>query len=148
MLKSARLDCRWLYRLWKVLMVGDAFNNVTPLGTIGGEPVKAALLKTHFSVGYREGAASLVLAKTTNLVGLVVFLAAGFSLTLLHPDLPRASKLAAGIGLAIFAASIAGLFFVQRLRIASRAGSWLGDRRIGRRIGDWVQHHPKSIGRA
>ena len=37
---------RRLYDLWKIRMVGEAFNIATPLGTMGGEPVKAALLKT------------------------------------------------------------------------------------------------------
>ena len=35
---------RRLYDLWKIRMVGKAFNVATPLGTMGGEPVKAALL--------------------------------------------------------------------------------------------------------
>lgn len=35
---------RQLYDLWKIRMVGKAFNMATPLGTMGGEPVKAALL--------------------------------------------------------------------------------------------------------
>ena len=41
---TARPTARWAGALWKTWMVGEAFNTVTPLGSFGGEPVKAALL--------------------------------------------------------------------------------------------------------
>ena len=62
---------RRLYDLWKIRMVGETFNIATPLGTMGGEPVKAALLKNVLGVAYDQGIASLVLAKTINLIALV-----------------------------------------------------------------------------
>src|SRR5215475_15841037 len=79
---SARAIPRRLYALWKVWMVGDAFNTVTPLGSFGGEPVKAALLKRHHGIGLREGTAALVLAQTINIMTLVLFLIAGVGLML------------------------------------------------------------------
>ena len=44
----------WLWHLWLVNMVGEAMNVVMPFGSLGGEPVKAWLLKRHYLVGYRE----------------------------------------------------------------------------------------------
>ena len=32
-------------KLWEIRTIGDAYNTITPLGTMGGEPVKAHLLK-------------------------------------------------------------------------------------------------------
>ncbi|HEX9791760.1 MAG TPA: MMPL family transporter, partial [Kiloniellales bacterium] len=58
MLPSARLDAGWLYRLWKVRMVGEALNLVIPAGSLGGEPVKAFLLKRFYGIVYRESGAS------------------------------------------------------------------------------------------
>src|SRR5262245_58210164 len=75
---TARATGHWVHALWKVWMVGDAINTVTPLGSFGGEPVKAALLKKHYGVGLREATAALVLAQTVNIIALVVFLVIGF----------------------------------------------------------------------
>jgi glycosyltransferase 2 family protein len=63
--------------LWLVNMVGEALNVVMPFGALGGEPVKAWLLKRHYAVGYREAAATLVLMQTLLGVSEAVFVAAG-----------------------------------------------------------------------
>ena len=111
----------WIYRLWKVRMVGEAFNVALPAAHIGGEPIKALILNRHYDVGYREGVASLVLGRTIIVMGLVVFLTCGFVL-MLGADLPRNYKLSAGVGLVAFSSLIAGFFLVQRLRLLSRFG--------------------------
>ena len=65
----------WLWQLWLVNMVGEAINVVMPLGSLGGEPVKAWLLKHHYQVGYREASASLVLMQTLLGVAEALFVA-------------------------------------------------------------------------
>jgi glycosyltransferase 2 family protein len=72
------LKPRWLGRLYLIRTVGEAFNNVIPLASLGGEPVKAWMLKSYYGIEYRESSASLVVAKTVILLGLVLFLSAGF----------------------------------------------------------------------
>ncbi len=74
-LLSVPRSLRWLYRTWKVRMVGEVFNSVMPAAGMGGEPVKAVLLKKYYGIGYREGTASLILAKTINMIALAIFLA-------------------------------------------------------------------------
>jgi putative membrane protein len=111
----------WMYRLWKVRMVGEAFNNVTPLASMGGEPVKAIILKSHYDIGYRDGIASLVLARTTFMIALILFLAIGFALMIGEGTLSAAYKGVAGIGLAAFTFGIGGLFLFQRYNISTRA---------------------------
>lgn len=127
-------DSRWLYRLWKVRMVGEAFNNSTPLGSMGGEPVKAAILKKTFGVRYDEGIASLFLARTTNLIALIAFLAVGLALILISPQFNSGFKLTAGIGLVALAVGTAGFFLVQRYRMMSKVGTALSKHRWGRRL--------------
>src|SRR5262245_26255564 len=39
---SAGRTVGWAYALWKLWMVGEALNTITPLGSFGGEPLKAA----------------------------------------------------------------------------------------------------------
>jgi uncharacterized membrane protein YbhN (UPF0104 family) len=44
---------RWWHRFWKVAMAGVALENVTPLDGMGGEPIKAIVMKRHYGVPYR-----------------------------------------------------------------------------------------------
>jgi len=67
---TARPTAHWARALWKLWMVGEALNTVTPLGSFGGEPLKAGLLKRHHGVGLREATAALVLAQTIGIVAL------------------------------------------------------------------------------
>lgn len=137
-LPGLRLSGLWLYRLWKLRMVGAAFGKVTPLASLGGEPVKAAVLKQVYGIGYREGTASLVLSKTAQTISLVIFLCAGFTLTFASGALPAAHRLAAGVGLASFSTAIVLFYLVQRYRFFSRAGGRLGRGRFGRRLAAWL----------
>lgn len=78
-LTFTRRDARgaWLWQLWRVNMVGEAMNVVMPFGSLGGEPVKAWLLKQHYGVGYREAAATLVLMQTLLALAEALFVAIG-----------------------------------------------------------------------
>ncbi len=42
-LTAVPLNLAWLYRIWKMRMVGEVFNSILPLANMGGEPVKAVL---------------------------------------------------------------------------------------------------------
>jgi len=128
----------WLFQIWKIRVVGEAVNSATPLGSVGGEPVKALMLRKFHGIGLREGGSSLVLAKTCILIGLVLFLTTGFALMLASERLPGTMKLVAGLGLAAFALAIAMLVAVQFLRLASRAGNRLGRGRAGERLKRWL----------
>ena len=139
-LLSLNFDLSNTYRIWKIRMVGEAVNNTTPLATMGGEPVKAVLLKKHFSMGYREGTASLIIAKTTNLLALVVFLVAGFGFMIATEALPSSYNLVAGAGLIAFTAGILLFFLVQRYKISSLAGTWIARTRLGRFLEDLLHH--------
>ena len=139
-LLSLNFDLSNTYKIWKIRMVGEAVNNTTPLATMGGEPVKAVLLKKHFSMGYREGTASLIIAKTTNLLALVVFLVAGFGFMIATEALPSSYNLVAGAGLVAFTAGILLFFLVQRYKISSLAGTWIARTRLGRFLEDLLHH--------
>ncbi len=89
LVKPLRLEWGWFYALWKVRMVGAAVNRLTPFVGLGGEPVKAVLLKKVHGLDYAEGVASLVVAKTANLIALVIFLAGGLIVTIGSGHLPQ-----------------------------------------------------------
>src|SRR5215813_11111784 len=135
---TAGMTLRWTHALWKVWMVGDAFNTVTPLGSFGGEPVKAALLKRHHGVGLREGTAALVLAQTINIMTLVLFLVVGFGLMLRSEVVPPGHRATVGGALAAFAGCVLLLFLTQRHGMLSRLGGRLAGTRFAGRINTLV----------
>ena len=126
------LNATWLYRAWKVRMVGEVFNTVIPAAGVGGEPLKAELLKRHYGVDYRDGAASIILAKTVNMIALVLFLAAGLVLTVTTPGLPDAFNVLAVASMAAIVAGTGAFYAAQRFELSSRLGAWLGARPMGR----------------
>ncbi len=128
------ITLRWLSRLWRVQIVGNALNNTTPLGSLGGEPVKAALLNRHYGVGYRDSVATLVLIQTIAIMAQIVFMSASFVLMLQSDALDNTYRFAAG-GALVVLCTLIGLFFgFQRFRVASRTGGWLGRLRLGARL--------------
>ena len=143
-LESAQLDLPWFRRLFLVRVVGEAFNVITPVGGMGGEPVKAMLLHKHYAVGYHRSTPSLVLAKTNSVIALVVFLSGGFLALLLDDRFSAIYKAIAGAGLATLLVAISAFFVVQRLRLASRLGDWLSRWHPTRRIVD-VLHHVEDF---
>lgn len=135
---SRRPSPAWLFRLFEIRLIGEAVNNATPLGSVGGEPVKAMLLRQYMGISLREGVASLVLTKTCMMVGLVLFLSTGFALMLASERLPDTLQVVAGVGLAGFAIGIALLVLVQRLGVATMASGRIGRSRYGERLRRWL----------
>lgn len=136
---ARRPNVHWLTRLFQIKLIGEAVNNATPLGSVGGEPVKAIMLRRYFGISLREAAASLVLTKTCVMVGLVLFLSTGFALMLTSPTLPQPMKLVAGAGLLGFAVAIALAVAVQRFQLATLAGGWIGRGKYGARLKRWLE---------
>ena len=120
------LNRGWFKRLFLIRMVGEAFNRITPFASLGGEPLKAFLLKKYYQVNYQETIISLVLATTIDMIGLVTFLALGFALLLTNNDLGTSFKLFAGLGLISFSTAIFLFFLVQRYQVTSFISNKLG----------------------
>ena len=113
----------WSYIVWRIRMVGEAFNMVVPAGGFGGEPVKAVLLKRHHAVNFREGTASIILARTVNLIGLILFMLIGLILLAGHETAGKYGAFALG-GFLFLTFGIGVVFAVQKFR----ATSWTGSR--------------------
>jgi len=129
----------WLYRFYQVRLVGEAFNNVIPAASIGGEPVKAVLLKRCYGLDYREGITSLVLSKTLIVVSLVMFLAVGFALMTFSQKLEDYSS-AAMTGLIVFSAGVLAFFVIQRFKLTSRFVSFLSRQQNFKRLTRYLHH--------
>ena len=133
-LPSTQPTRRWMYALWKIRMVGAAFAKVLPFSSFGGAPIKGFVLKHHYGIKYREGAASLILAESTHMISLVFFMTTGVLLILFASNLPESYHLFAIISLGIITFGIMLFYIVQRYKITSLTGSWLSRRKIGKRL--------------
>lgn len=137
--------------LFRTRLAGEAVNYVTPTGYIGGEPVKALLLSRRHGVPLADGMASVVIAKTTLVFSMLLFILAGIGVTLATQStdtavlrwvwmvLPALSLLLALFLLAQFlqpfrrGSSLArGVSLLARL---PRLSDWL--RRIGEKVQEW-----------
>lgn len=101
-----------LSKLFSFRMAGEALNYLTPSASLGGEPVKAYLLK-RAGIPLEEGLASVVVAKTAMTTAQLVFTIGGILLALLQtPDSrPQTSILVSATALAL-ALSLALAFFL------------------------------------
>jgi putative membrane protein len=61
-----------------IRMAGEAVNSLTPTATVGGEPLKAHLLR-RWDVSHADGLASIVIAKTTLTISQIAFILIGLS---------------------------------------------------------------------
>lgn len=109
-------------------LAGEAVNDTTPTGTVGGEPLKAWLV-ARAGIPLEEGLVSVVIAKTALVGSQVVFLALGLGLAVTHPGTPRVLLGGLAILTAAGAVAIVGFVWAQNrglFRVGSRAFAWLG----------------------
>lgn len=118
-LTSLPISLTWFRRIFTIRLAGEAFNNVLPAAGFGGEPVKAVILKRRYGVSYREATASIVMARTVNMVALIGFLIIGFGFMTQSHALGPALKTTATAGLALLSFGTVLLFAIQRFRISS-----------------------------
>jgi len=114
-------------RLMAARVAGEALNTVTALASVGGEAVKAWLIRSH--VPYQESIPSLIIGKTTMTIAQAVFLA--FGLVVAWNLIPHDSKLLRAMLWLLLAEIIGGAGFVL-VQITGTVGA-LG--RLAARLG-------------
>lgn len=131
-----------LGRVFRARLAGEAINLATPTMAVGGEPVKAFLLRPH--VPLLDGLVSVIADKTTIVVGQIVFLAGG--LLAARATLPPSSRLLpimTGL-LAVEIVAIGGFALVQASGGLGGGGRLLG--RIGARVGFGGERYLQGLG--
>lgn len=134
MFRTVAVTGLWGWRLWLVLMVGEAFNLLTPFGAFGGEPFKAMLLNRHYGVSYREGTASLILIQTVNSLAQVPFAVVGALLMTRTDLLPDVLKTAIVAATAVIGVFMVLVYAALHGRLLARLPARLGASRWGERL--------------
>jgi len=88
-----------LRSLFMAKLAGEAVNQLTPLANIGGEPLKAYLLKRESPAS--RGLASVVINKTAQIITGLIFTTIGLSLVILYWTLPQPIPLPIRISLGV-----------------------------------------------
>lgn len=86
-----------LVSLFMSKLAGDAVNQLTPLANLGGEPLKAYLLRHQAPTS--RGLASVVINKTGQVFTGLAFTAIGLSLVIFYWELPQSAPLPVKAGL-------------------------------------------------
>jgi putative membrane protein len=112
-------------RLWAARLAGEAVNITTPTASVGGEPVKAYLLRAW--VPLPLGLASVVVDKTAMVLGQGVFLALGLVLALGSSLAPAHSPVMTSmlVLLAVEVLAVGGFVIAQLQGLAGRGGRLL-----------------------
>lgn len=103
-------------RLWAVRTAGEVVNMTTPAAYVGGEPLKAYLIKPQ-GIPLVDGLASVVTAKTIMTIAQVLFILVGIVLAVfLLQGTTTTTQLiiATGLSLGLLLFGTAGFFLLQR----------------------------------
>lgn len=128
--------------LYLIRLAGEAVNGITPAATVGGEPLKAHLLR-RFGVAGSEAMASVIVARTALVVSQAIFVAAGVTALIAYFDRPGLAALWL-VPQAILVAGFALLLVrVQRRGLAT--ATWRMLRRVAPRA-HWVARLEQGAG--
>jgi len=129
-------------------LAGEAVNLTTPTASVGGEPLKAYLLRPH--VPLADGLASVVVDKTTVITGQMLLLIVGLAIAArwLTPSHPLVLGMA--VLLAVEVVCIGGFIAVQTLGVFGGGARVLGRLGVGsaRRHEEALQAVDRSLRRA
>jgi uncharacterized protein (TIRG00374 family) len=113
---SSAADTIPFWKLFAIRTAGEVVNMTTPTAYVGGEPLKAYLLKRHH-IPMVEGLASVVIAKTIMTLAQVLFILVGIALAFWMLGAVGSSGQMAAAGLltaALLFFGVAAFIFVQK----------------------------------
>lgn len=119
------------FHLFWIRLAGEAVNNTTPTGYVGGEPVKAYMLKS-FDVSTPESFASIVVAKTTLTLSEILFIVFGLAAAFIKLELSLSFKIVMTFMLLVLTVLVFLFMFFQQKGLFTLLAKILSYLRIGR----------------
>ena len=126
-----------IYQVFKIRIIGEAFNYI--LFQVGGEPVKAFLLKNNFGIKYKLSIGSLILAKTIILFALIIFCFIGLISIFYTGKFGAGFEKASVIGFTLFSILISLFFIVQRYKLTSKIHNAFKNK-LSKKINIFLKH--------
>jgi glycosyltransferase 2 family protein len=116
-------DAAPFHRLLGARLAGDAVNVVTAMASVGGEAVKAWLIRR--DVSYEESVPSVVIAKTTSTIAQALFLLVGIAAAWAALRMDSVVVRSMLWLLAVEVVAVGGFFLVQIVGLVRRGGRLL-----------------------
>ena len=123
-----------LLGLWCIRQIGEAYNTITPLGTLGGEPIKAQLLKERYGLSLKQGMTSQVIARTTFLIALILFFIPGMFFTMQSDMISEKMKMACLLAMLILSTLIFLFLIFQVTGTLGKLARWASKRPFGKKV--------------
>ncbi len=111
------------FKVFCANIAGESVNYITPGTLIGGEPLKAYLLRHH--AGVYSSSASIIIAKTTKAVSMIIFVVTSLSISLYHYEFPLLAKSALITVLILLSAGIFIFLYLQKVGFFSNILKWI-----------------------
>ena len=126
-----------LHQIFKIRIIGEAFNYI--FFQVGGEPIKAFLLKNNFGIKYKTSIGSLILAKTIILFALIIFCFIGLLSIFYTNKFGNKFENASLIGFLLFTFLISLFFIVQRYKLTSKIHN-IFKNKLSRKFNTFFKH--------
>lgn len=121
--------------LYRIRIIGETLNAVIPwAASLGGEPIKAELLKSRYDIPLSEGLASILIVHTTFWISLNIFVIGAISVTL--KTLPLTPVLWQSVLIFLFVLGFVAIFLVvglhfgifKKVHSLGESLKWWGDK--------------------
>ena len=124
-----------MWSLWCIRQIGEAYNTITPLGTLGGEPIKAQLLKERHGLSLKQGMTSQVIARTTFLIALILFFIPGIFFTMQSEIISEKIKMVCLLAMSILSILILFFLIFQVTGTLGKLARWASKLPLGKKMG-------------
>lgn len=104
-------------------IAGESVSYITPFTFVGGEPLRAILLKHH--AGGHSSTASVIISRTTRAMGMVVFVSISLFMSLNFLPLPGALKTILIVVLTLLFIGIFIFIYLQKIGIFATISNWI-----------------------
>lgn len=111
------------FKVFFANIAGESVSYITPFTFVGGEPLRAFLLRHH--AGGHSSAASVIISRTTRAIGMVVFVSISLLLSLYFLPMPGALKTILLVVLALISTGISIFLYMQKIGIFATATKWI-----------------------
>jgi len=103
-------------------LVGESVNYLTPSGYLGGEPVKATIMASSLGIG--NSMSAVMVAKTAQTLGLLIFVLTGLFLAHWTVNLPPAAKTAAAGAILLLSLGVLVMILCSTGKMTSKLTYW------------------------
>jgi putative membrane protein len=116
-----------LVRLTQLRLAGEAINSLTPTASLGGEPVKAHLLRRE-GIAATDAVAAVVVAKTALIASQIIFVASGLILFLSWHERTAYPTAMTVLLIGLAAVVVLAMVEVQRRGLVGAVAAWAARR--------------------